>query len=136
MYKNGILIAVVFAAGISAGVVGNGMVSAASGPPVKVENLLRTELEVSGELEVIMSLVEIGANASLPRHHHPGEEFIYVLEGSSTLWQKGKADTLLKAGDAYRIPLEQVHTAITGAESTRAIVFRVHRKGMPDRIAE
>ena len=101
---------------------------------VKLENLMRTDLDVAADLEIIVSRVEIGPNLSLPSHYHPGEEFIYVLDGSATLWQKGQPDVVLKAGDVYRIPLEQIHTAITGETSTTAIVFRVHRKGEPERI--
>ena len=135
MFRRCLLVMMLFGVGMGTGVVVDRL-AAASGPPVKVENLLRSDLQVSGELEVIVSLVEIAAGTSLPKHHHPGEEFVYVIEGSSTLWQEGKADTVLNAGDAYRIPLEQVHTAMTGEQAAKAIVFRVHRKGMPDRIPQ
>ncbi len=105
-----------------------------SHPPVTIENLMRVELEVADGIEVIMSMVEISPNFTLPKHHHPGEEFVYILEGEATVWQQGKSDTHLKAGDAFKVPLDQVHTAMTGSGHAKAIVFRVHRKGQPDRI--
>ena len=111
------------------------LASAGVDKPVKLENLLRTELALAPDLEVIVSLVEIAPNMQLPKHHHPGEEFVYLLEGSATVWQQGKADTPMQAGDLFKIPLEQVHTASTGAQPAKALVFRVHRKGMPERIA-
>jgi quercetin dioxygenase-like cupin family protein len=125
-----------FGAGIGVGALGNTLVNAASDSPVKVENLLRSELEVVEGIEVIMSRVEIAAGTSLPRHHHPGEEFVYVIDGEATMWQAGKADTVLRAGDVFKVPLGQVHTAITGSQAATAIVFRVHRKGLPERIVE
>ncbi|NKB68486.1 MAG: cupin domain-containing protein [Candidatus Latescibacteria bacterium] len=101
---------------------------------VKLANLLRTELQLAEGVEVIVSMVEIPPNSQLPRHYHPGEEFVYILEGSGTLWQKDKADTPLQQGDIFKIPLKQVHTAKTGADSVKALVFRIHKKGEPERI--
>ena len=45
---------------------------------VKIENLLRAELQVAEGVEVIVSVVEIGPGMTLPKHYHPGEEFVYV----------------------------------------------------------
>ena len=61
-------------------------------PGLKLENLLRSQLAGAEGIEVIVSRVTIPPNTSLPRHWHPGEEFAYVLEGTVTLWQKGKED--------------------------------------------
>ena len=102
--------------------------------PVKLENLLKSSLESSPDLEVIVSMVEIGPGLSLPKHYHPGEEFIYVLQGSGTLWLKDQPDIQLEAGQVAKVPLEQVHTAITGDQPVKALVFRVHKKGQPERI--
>ena len=101
---------------------------------VTLENLLKSSLESSPDLEVMVSLVEIGPELTLPKHYHPGEEFIYVLEGSATLWLKDQPDVLLEAGQVAKVPLEQVHTAITGDQPVKAVVFRVHKKGQPERI--
>ena len=100
----------------------------------KLENLLRTELEGADNTEVIVSRVELPANVSLPKHWHPGEEFAYVLEGEVTLWQKGKPDTTIKAGQVGKVPLKQIHTATTGDNGATLLVFRVHQIGKPERI--
>ena len=102
--------------------------------PVQVENLLRSQSQLADGVEIIVSVIDIGPGFTLPKHYHPGEEFVYVLEGEATLWQQGKPDRVLRAGEVYKIPLEQVHTAMTGDSAAKAIVFRVHRKGEPDRI--
>jgi quercetin dioxygenase-like cupin family protein len=109
------------------------LVNASANEP-KLENLLSEELEGGPGIEVIVSRVQIPANTSLPKHWHPGEEFVYVLEGSATLWQKGKQDILVRQGEVFKIPLKQVHTAITGDEGVTALVFRVHEKGKPERV--
>ena len=106
----------------------------ALGGELKLENLLPEDLEGASGIEVIVSRVYIPANTSLPKHWHPGEEFVYILKGSATLWQKGKSDILVEEGEVFKIPLEQVHTAITGNEGVSALVFRVHEKGKPERV--
>lgn len=99
----------------------------------KLETLLSAELEGVENTEVIVSRVTIPPGTALPKHWHPGEEFAYVLEGSATLWQDGMEDVTVKAGDVVKIPLKQVHTAITGEEGATILVFRVHEHGKPER---
>lgn len=106
--------------------------SGESGPVL--ETLLKTVLEGVSSTEVIVSRVRIPPNTSLPKHWHPGEEFAYVLEGSATLWQKGKADIVCNQGDVIKVPLKQVHTAITKEEGVTILVFRVHEQGKPERV--
>lgn len=108
---------------------------AAEGEPgLKLENLLKAELEGVEGTEVIVSLVTIPPRTSLPKHWHPGEEFGYVLEGSVVLWQEGKDDIVGKKGDVVKVPLKQVHTAITRDEGATLLVFRVHEQGKPERV--
>lgn len=101
---------------------------------VTLENLLKMQLQGAEGTEVIVSRVSLPPHTSLPKHWHPGEEFAYVLEGSVTLWQQGKEDTLIHAGEARAVPLKQVHTAITGDEAVKLVVFRVHESGQPERV--
>ena len=95
---------------------------------------LRSPITISDGLEVIISDVLIPPNATVPAHYHPGEEFLYVIEGSAIHVESGKDDRVLKAGDAYVIPPEAVHAPRGGPEGARAIVFRVHKDGNPERI--
>lgn len=101
---------------------------------LKIENLLSSALEGANGKEVIVSRVSIPPNTSLPKHWHPGEEFAYVLEGSVVLWQKGKADVVGKKGDVMKVPLKQIHTAMTQEEGAIIVVFRVHEHGEPERV--
>ena len=101
---------------------------------LKIDNLMTSQLELVEGTEVVVSHVEIPANTTLPKHWHPGEEFVYVLEGSEVLWQKDKPDVHLKKGDVFKVPLKQIHTAKTGEEGVTVLVFRVHETGQPVRV--
>lgn len=103
-------------------------------PPPGSNEMLRANLSHDPHLEVIISDVVIPAGATVPRHYHPGEEFIYVIEGSAVHVEEGKPDQILSAGDSYVIPPDAVHAPRGGPEGARAIVFRVHRDGLPERI--
>lgn len=101
---------------------------------MKFSNLMTTELASAEGLEVVVSVVEVPPNTRLPTHYHPGEEFAYVIEGSLMLWQQDQVERRVGAGEADVVPLEQVHTIYTEDESVKVLVFRVHKKGGPERI--
>ena len=101
---------------------------------VKIENLLRESLELTEGVEVVMSYLELPKNTTLPSHYHPGEEFVFMLKGSGELSLKDQSKILLKAGDAVKVPLKHIHSFSTLEEDAKAVVFRVHEKGQPDRI--
>lgn len=101
---------------------------------LELETLLEAKLEGFEGGEIIVSRVSLPPHTSLPKHWHPGEEFGYILEGSVTLWQDGKEDILAKAGDVVKVPLKQIHTAITQEEGATILVFRVHEEGKPERV--
>lgn len=106
--------------------------AAESGPTL--ETLLKTALEGVEGTEVIVSRVTMPPHTTLPKHWHPGEEFAYVLEGSVTLWQEGKEELVIAQDAVAKIPLKQVHTAMTLDEGATILVFRVHEQGKPERV--
>ncbi|MEL6723745.1 MAG: cupin domain-containing protein [Pseudomonadota bacterium] len=103
-------------------------------PPPGSNQMLRAPITISDDLEVIISDVVIPPGATVPRHYHPGEEFLYVIEGSAVHVEAGKPDQVLSAGDAYVIPPEAEHAPRGGPDGARAIVFRVHKQGLPERV--
>lgn len=103
-------------------------------PPPGSNQMLRAPITIADGLEVIISDVVIPPNATVPPHYHPGEEFIYVIEGSAIHIEAGKSDLILEAGDAYVIPPGVEHAPRGSAEGARAIVFRVHPEGAEERI--
>ena len=103
-------------------------------PPPGSNEMLRSPLSALAGAEVIISDVVIPPNAGVPRHYHPGEEFLYVIEGSAIHVEEGRPDRVLEAGDSYTIPPRAIHAPRGGPDGARAIVFRVHVAGQPERI--
>lgn len=104
-------------------------------PPAGSNEVLRSPLSGMAGVEVIVSDVVIPPNSQVARHYHPGEEFLYLIEGSAIHIEEGKADLPLNAGDSYTIPPRAIHAPKGGPDGARAIVFRVHVAGQPERIA-
>jgi quercetin dioxygenase-like cupin family protein len=71
-------------------------------------DLQRHDLSVPGH-EVVQARVDIGPEAPLIKHTHPGEEIIYVLEGSLEHEVEGQARKTYMAGDALIVPAGAVH---------------------------
>ena len=103
-------------------------------PGLVVDNIMTSQLELVEATEVVVSHVDIPATTTLPKHWHPGEEFLYILKGSGVVWQKDKSDTQLEEGDVFKVPLKQIHTFKTGENGATILVFRVHEMGQPVRV--
>ena len=73
-------------------------------------NLQRHDLGVSGR-EVIQVRVELDPGMSFGDHWHPGEEIVYVLEGSLEYQVEGKQPVTLVAGEVLFIPARAIHAA-------------------------
>jgi quercetin dioxygenase-like cupin family protein len=71
-------------------------------------DLQHHDLSVPGR-EVIQNRVEIGPEAPYVRHKHPGEEVIYVLEGTLQYDIDGQPPITASAGEALTVPPETVH---------------------------
>jgi len=79
-------------------------------PGVKRTDLQRRDLGVPGR-EVVQARVDFDPGVAFPRHRHPGEEIIYVLEGTLEYQIEDKAPVRLNAGDVLFIPAGAVHSA-------------------------
>jgi quercetin dioxygenase-like cupin family protein len=76
----------------------------------KRTDLQRHDLSVPGR-EVIQVRVDIDPGVTFPKHRHPGEEIIYVIEGSLEYEVEGKPPVTLKAGEVLFVPAGAVHSA-------------------------
>ena len=106
-------------------------VALAQQPGVKRTDLQRHDLSVPGR-EVVQTRVEFAPGVGFGKHWHPGEEIVYVLEGSLEYQVEGKPPATLKAGDVLFIPARTVHAArnvgkVPGAELATYVV----EKGKP-----
>jgi quercetin dioxygenase-like cupin family protein len=94
-------------------IVGSGLalhVAMAQQPGTRRTDLQRHDLSAPGR-EVLQTRVEIDPGVTFPKHSHPGEEIIYVLEGSLEYEVEGNPPVTLKAGDVLFIPAGAIHSA-------------------------
>ena len=106
-------------------------VAQAQQPGIKRTDLQRHDLGVPGR-EAVQVRVDIDPGVAFGKHTHPGEEIIYVLEGSLEYQIEGKPPVTLKAGDVLFIPAGTIHSArnvgsVIGSELATYIV----EKGKP-----
>jgi quercetin dioxygenase-like cupin family protein len=77
---------------------------------VKRTDLQRHDLGVPGR-EVVQVRVDLDPGVAFGKHWHPGEEIVYVLEGSLEYQVEGKQPVTLKAGEVLFIPARAIHAA-------------------------
>jgi len=98
---------------------------------IKRTNLLRNDLSAPGR-EVIQVLVGFEAGGTAVRHSHPGEEIVYVTEGSLEYRLDGRSPVIVKAGEALFIPNGTPHTVKNvGAGKAAELATYVVEKGKP-----
>jgi quercetin dioxygenase-like cupin family protein len=78
-------------------------------PGIRRTDLQEHDLSVPGRM-VIQNRVESGREAPAFRHKHPGEEVIYVLEGTLEYDIEGQGRRTVRAGEALMVPPETVHS--------------------------
>jgi quercetin dioxygenase-like cupin family protein len=94
-------------------------------------DLQRHDLSVPGH-EVVQARVDFSEAAVFGRHTHPGEEIIYVLEGSIEYQLDGKPPVTLRAGEVLFIPAGTIHSAKNvGSGNAAELGTYVVEKGKP-----
>ena len=92
--------------------VGSGLaaqVAQAQQPEITRIDLQRHDLSVPGR-QAIQVLVEFAPGVEFPRHSHPGEELVYMVEGELEYRLDGRPPVTLKAGEVLFIPSGAIHT--------------------------
>ena len=94
-------------------------------------DLQRHDLSVPG-WETIQARIDFAPGASFPAHRHPGEEIIYVLEGTLEYQLEGQSPVTLAAGEVLFVPARVFHSArnpgtVRGSELATYVV----EKGQP-----
>jgi quercetin dioxygenase-like cupin family protein len=115
-------------------IVGSGLVlqvARAQQPGIKRTDLQRHDLSVPGR-EAVQVRVDFDPGAAFGKHRHPGEEIIYVIEGSLEYEVEGKPPMTLKAGEVLFIPAGTIHAAKNvGSGNAAEIATYVVEKGKP-----
>ena len=78
-------------------------------PGIERTDLQHYDLSTPGR-EMIQNRVVISPEAKPIRHKHPGEEIIYILEGSLEYQIDGSEPRTYNAGEALTVPAETVHS--------------------------
>jgi len=94
-------------------------------------DLQEHDLSIPGRM-VIQNRVELGPAAPAVRHKHPGEEIIYVLEGTLEYDIDGVGARTYSAGEALLVPPETVHAVRNvGSGQAAELATYVVEKGKP-----
>ena len=115
--------------------IGAAVMAQAQTPPARPtgttrNDLQRHDLSIKG-WESLQALVSFAPGSSFPRHKHPGEEIIYVTEGTIEYEVAGKPVTV-KAGEVLFIPYGVVHAAKNAGDGPAAeLATYVIEKGKP-----
>ena len=103
-------------------------------PEIVDQVLLNRGLQVARGKDVIVDRVTLPPNTVLPKRWHPGEMFVYVIDGSVILSPNGQGDVLGTKGEVVEVPFRQVYSARTDNEGAQLLIFRVHVANQPVRV--
>jgi quercetin dioxygenase-like cupin family protein len=95
----------------------------------KRTDLQRHDLSAPGR-EVVQVRVDFDPGYVAPKHTHPGEEIVYVLEGTLEYQIEGKPPVTVKPGDVLFVPAGTIHAVKNvgsgnGAELATYVVEKV-----------
>ena len=94
-------------------------------------DLQRHDLSIAGR-EVVQARVDIAPGVSSAEHRHPGEEIVYVLEGTLRYRIEGKTPVTLRAGEVLFIPAGALHAAENvGTDNGAELATYIVEKGKP-----
>lgn len=125
------ILALVLVLGIVIGALGNQMVNAQQ-QQIARAMLLKHDVAGLENREGDVLEVVLPPGTQLGWHHHPGQEFIYVVEGAGVQQYRDRPPDALKAGAAYYRGVEEVHNIVnTGTAPLKVIGFLVSEKGKP-----
>jgi quercetin dioxygenase-like cupin family protein len=96
----------------------------------KRTELQQRDLSAPGR-EVVQVRVDFDPGFAFPKHTHPGEEIIYVIEGTLEYEIDGKVSKV-KAGDVLFVPAGVVHSAKNiGKDNAAELATYIVEKGKP-----
>lgn len=100
-------------------------------PGIKRTDLQQHDLSVAGH-EAVQTRVDFAPGAAFPKHKHPGEEIIYVVEGAIEYDVDGQGPVTVKAGGVLFIPAGTPHAAKNvGTVNAAELGTYIVEKGKP-----
>jgi quercetin dioxygenase-like cupin family protein len=136
MKRIGLILAVCLLGIVTMAVLVKTKVSAQEGVTRTV--ILKQDLEADPTKEVTMFVADYKPGASTGKHYHPGQEFIYVVEGNGTIQEVGKPAVDLKPGVSIYFKSDPkkpsyVHEGINTSKTQgmKLLVVLITEKGQP-----
>ncbi len=116
--------------GVAMVIAGSGMTQVQQ-PGTKRTDLQRHDLSAPGR-ELIQVRVDFDPGYVAPRHTHPGEEIIYVLEGTLEYRIDGQPTATVRPGDVLFVPAGTPHSVKNvGSGNGAELATYVVEKGKP-----
>jgi quercetin dioxygenase-like cupin family protein len=106
--------------------------TASAQDPLKSGKILQqTQLVDAKGLEAFLVLRELPPGAESGKHTQPGNEFVYIAEGSVIFEAQGKAPVTLKAGESFQTVAGEVHNVKNASKSepAKALAYYIAKKG-------
>lgn len=98
---------------------------------IKRTPLMKEDLSIEGR-EVVQVRVDFPEGVSAARHSHPGEELVYVIEGTLEYQLDGRPPVTMKAGDVLLIPYGVPHAVKNiGSGNAAELATYIVEKGKP-----
>ena len=100
--------------------------------------ILKQDLDADPSKEVTMFVADYKPGAKTGKHYHPGQEFIYVIDGHGSMEEVGKKPVEMKPGVAIYFKSDPkspayVHEGInlSDKEGMKLLVVLITEKGQP-----
>jgi quercetin dioxygenase-like cupin family protein len=100
--------------------------------------ILKQDLEADPNKEVTMFVADYKPGARTGKHYHPGQEFIYVIEGHGSMQEVGKAPMEMKPGVSIYFKSDPTKPAyvhegvnVSNTEGMKLLVVLITEKGQP-----
>ncbi|HEV2300646.1 MAG TPA: cupin domain-containing protein [Stellaceae bacterium] len=103
----------------------------AGGTPGIKRTILQSHAVPGTNYKFVEAVTEVGPNAVVPRHTHPGPEIMYVLQGSLTLEVEGAPTRQLTPGQTAYNPPGIPHGGRAGPDGVTFLVTWVVPQGRP-----
>ena len=103
-----------------------------SGADIQRKPLHAVEITPSEDTVVIVTELILPPGSSIPPHTHPGDEFLYVLEGGTVIMSSG-AVINFEPGMSDHFPRGEIHGGFTvsGNQSLKVITTHIVDQGAP-----
>jgi quercetin dioxygenase-like cupin family protein len=132
MKRTVVMLTLALAVEIALGLIGSQVLNAQQ-MSIKRTVLLKTDLPGIEGKEFLVDQVELAPGVAGGKHYHPGNVFVYILEGSGLLEIEGKPAVTQKAGSIFHEPPKQVQDFKNASktEPVKLLVMFISEKGQP-----